>query len=704
MPFKEFTQAQEQFICAPIDGSLFVEGPAATGKTTAAIARLDRILETIPGYQILVISPQQSLGLPYRHFVMHENGHSGGIPKVTTMSGLAQEMAGIFWPAIRSVFQFTGQSNEPFFLSLETAQYCMARVVEPLLEQGYFQSVKIDRNRLFSQIIDNMNKSAIHGLPLDAISSRLQASAVDPVTLGNAFVQVEECARLFRTFCLANNLIDFSLLVTIASNYLFKEILPQQYLSSRFKVLLADNIEEDTPFAHAFFSQWLNSLSSTTMIFDHDGGFRTFLGADAENAYHLKTLCNNHLIIDEPIHPAGNIHSFRKRIVSCINRQSGNPSDNSFPDTIDLTVYQYLPEMIDGVIGRIDGLVRSGIPAENIAVLSPYLSEVLKFSLTEKLDKLGVPAQTSRPSREYLASSAIKAVLTLARIAHPAWHLPVSHYSFRGCLMRLVPNLDIIRGEQAAKALLASQQGEYTFRSFESLTNLALQECITFSIGQKLEKLFRWISEYRQGPVLPLDIFIQRLFGEILSQPDFRLHNDMDAANDISRLINSVRTFRSFSTSVFNFDEPALGGAYAQSIDQGLLPSSFSGSSRENEGVLIAPAHTFLMKNETVDFQFWLDIGSLGWWERLYQPLTNPYVYQSGWTEDAVWNEQREYTVNQDMMAKVVNGLLLRCRQGVIASIVQTNEYGTQNSGPLLKAFQKMIKKSKLKESNQQDV
>ena len=704
MLFEEFTQSQKRFIQAPIDGSFFVEGPAATGKTTAAIARLDRILENFSGYQVLVITPQQSLGLPYRHFVMHENAHAGGIPKVTTMSGLAQEMAGIFWPVIRTVFQFSGQSIEPFFLSLETAQYCMARIVEPMLEKGYFQSVKIDRNRLFSQIIDNMNKSAIHGLPLDAISVRLQSSAVDPATFGNAFHQVEECAHLFRTFCLANNLIDFSLLVTIASKYLFKEILPQQYLFSRFKVLIADNIEEDSPFAHAFFSQWLKSFSSTTLIFDHDGGFRTFLGADAKNAYYLKTLCDNHLTIDEPIHPAGKIHTFRKGIVSCINRETDYQSGSRFPENIDLTVYQYLPEMIDGVIGKIDGLVHSGIPPENIVVLSPYLSEVLKFSLMEKLDRIGIPAQTSRPSREYLASSAIKAVLTLARIAHPGWHLPVSHYSFRACLMRLIPNLDIIRGEQAAKALLASQQGDYAIRSFESLTNLTLQECITFSIGQKLEKLYRWISEYQQGSVQPLDIFIQRLFGEILSQPDFQLHNDMDAANDISRLINSVRTFRSFSTSVFNFDEPALGSAYAQSIDQGLLPSSFSGFNREHAGVLIAPAHTFLMKNETVDYQFWLDIGSLGWWERLYQPLTNPYVYQSGWTVDAGWNEQREYAVNQDMMAKVINGLLLRCRQGVNASIVQTNEYGAQNSGPLLKAFQKMIKRSKSKESMTQDV
>jgi len=43
----------------------------------------------------------------------------------------------------------------------------------------------------------------------------------------------------------------------------------------------------------------------------------------------------------------------------------------------------------------------------------------------------------------------------------------------------------------------------------------------------------------------------------------------------------------------------------------------------------------------------------------------------------------------------LINGLLLRCRQGVYASIVQTNEFGAQKRGPLLRAFQKLVKKGR---------
>ncbi len=49
------------------------------------------------------------------------------------------------------------------------------------------------------------------------------------------------------------------------------------------------------------------------------------------------------------------------------------------------------------------------------------------------------------------------------------------------------------------------------------------------------------------------------------------------------------------------------------------------------EAVLIAPAFTFLMMNRPATVQFWLDAGSSGWWERLSQPLTQPYVLSRSW-------------------------------------------------------------------------
>ena len=65
------------------------------------------------------------------------------------------------------------------------------------------------------------------------------------------------------------------------------------------------------------------------------------------------------------------------------------------------------------------------------------------------------------------------------------------------------------------------------------------------------------------------------------------------------------------------------------------------------DAVFIAPAYTFLMANRPVDYQFWLDIGSMGWWERLYQPLTHPVVLNRHWPEGRQWTDADEYAANQ---------------------------------------------------------
>jgi hypothetical protein len=149
-----------------------------------------------------------------------------------------------------------------------------------------------------------------------------------------------------------------------------------------------------------------------------------------------------------------------------------------------------------------------------------------------------------------------------------------------------------------------------------------------------------------------LDIFFKNLYGQLLSQKGFQFHNDFDAAHIIAKLIQSVRSFRLFSREIFGYDFSLIGKEYIQNVELGLIPAAFNNLSTDGNAVLIAPAYTFLMQNRSVAFQFWLDIGSLGWWERLYQPLTNPYVFRKSWGRGAIWTEQEEYETNQQLMGR----------------------------------------------------
>jgi hypothetical protein len=115
--------------------------------------------------------------------------------------------------------------------------------------------------------------------------------------------------------------------------------------------------------------------------------------------------------------------------------------------------------------------------------------------------------------------------------------------------------------------------------------------------------------------------------------------------------------------------------------------------------VLLAPAYTFLMSNRPVDVQFWLNAGGRGWWERLYQPLTHPYVLGRGWPphdrhdrNDAVWSDADEVETRQEALYRLTLGLIRRCRRQIYLGLSELGEQGYEQKGPLLQAIQRVLR------------
>jgi primosomal protein N' len=66
----------------PLSGTACLSGAAGTGKTTAAVARLERLFEQgIRGDQILVLAPQQALLEPYKQLLRSARGRAPNQPQ-----------------------------------------------------------------------------------------------------------------------------------------------------------------------------------------------------------------------------------------------------------------------------------------------------------------------------------------------------------------------------------------------------------------------------------------------------------------------------------------------------------------------------------------------------------------------------------------------------------------------------------------------
>ena len=227
-----------------LDKTVFVDGPAGTGKTTAAIERVKNLIRSgVPANSILVLVPQATLALPYRDSLRRSRVKTGGDIHTATLGSLAYQSIDLFWPLIADDIGFENPLERPHFLSLELVQYYMTRFIEPEIERhDYFNSVHITRNRLYTQIIDNLNKSAIVGFPHTDISHRLSTALRGEVEQAFIYEDAQACANLFREMCRQYNLLDFSLQVTLFADYLWKMEQPRRYLTRQYRHLIVDNI------------------------------------------------------------------------------------------------------------------------------------------------------------------------------------------------------------------------------------------------------------------------------------------------------------------------------------------------------------------------------------------------------------------------------------------------------------------------------
>ncbi|MCL4527955.1 MAG: hypothetical protein M1282_00900 [Chloroflexi bacterium] len=696
------TRNQLAVIEADSTSKLFLAGSAGTGKSTVGVERLKHLLASgISGDSILILTPQRTLQEPYLKIIQSPERIAGGEVTPATVGGLARRMVDLFWPLAADKAGFAHPDRPPVFLTLETAQYYMAHIVRPLLDQGYFESVTIDHNRLYSQIIDNLNKSAVVGFPFTEIGSRLDSAWIGDPGQRRIYQDAQDCATRFREFCLQNNLLDFSLQLEIFLNHLWPNPLVRDYLVKSYRHLIYDNIEEDIPRAHDLIREWLPQFDSALLIYDESAGYRRFLGADVDTAFALRELCDEQITFDESLVVSAGIAILSNSLVESIAPDltphpplrygEGAQGERS----LEIITSRFYPELLDTIVEQIRALLsNNGLPASDIVILAPYLSDALRFAITSRLEARGIPWRTHRPSRSLHDEPASRALLTLAALAHPHWNVRPSKFDVAYAL-KLALDMDLVRAQLLAEIVYRIK--DFTLSTFDQI-NPEKQERITFTFGNHYSNLRDWILNYREDQPLPLDHFLRRFFGEILSQPGFGFHRNLDAARVAASLIESVRKFRlAMEPSFVNRDHPDFdfGKEYFAVLQEGVIAAQYleSWKSENEETVLVAPAYTFLMMNRPVTVQFWLDVGASGWYERLDQPLTHPQVLSREWPAGRQWTFADEEQTDQQTMARLASGLLHRCRERLYLGISNLGESGFEQRGELLRAFQRVLAK-----------
>jgi hypothetical protein len=680
----------------------FLEGPAGSGKTTYAVEHLYQLLaQDVPANNILVLVPQRILGLPYRLAMQDQLRQFQGDVAMVTLSGLARRNVERFWPLIAEQAGFNPR-HEPIFLTIETAQYYMMRFTRPAIEEGLFDAISLAPPRIAAQLLDNMAKAAIADFPYAEVAERLMSAWGDR---HSSRLQIYEASHnigeAYRAYCREHNLLDYALQLEVFMHHLLPQEVFQRYFASRFQHLIADNIEEMGPLAHQFIAAWWEHWQSALLVYDSDAGFRTFLGADPENAIGLRDRCDQTLVMDQPLINDEPLIALELEVQRALNPvfAATPPPERNPMESVRYQYNTYYPQMIDWVAQNVIDLVESGVSPREIVIMAPFLSDSLRFTLQHQLTQAGVPTVSHRPSRALRDEPAARALLTLLQLGNPNWSLLAPPRSdVADTFSQVIDGLDPVRAKLLADIVYKPQHGG-SLSSFEQIKG-DVRDRITYQVGERYDQLRLWLlaATEEMGEVgWPPDYYLSRLFGEVLSQPGFGFHTHLDSGRIAAQLIESARKFRQV---LYPYEDEApdwhaVGEEYLQLVKEDVLAALYTGSWRDEslDAVLLAPAFTFLMRNRFVDYQFWLDVGSESWWERIDQPLTHPYVLMQHYPGHLPWTETDESEKQQERLHRITVGLIRRCRKAVYLGISDLGEQGYEQRGPMLYLFQQIMQR-----------
>jgi hypothetical protein len=359
---------------------------------------------------------------------------------------------------------------------------------------------------------------------------------------------------------------------------------------------------------------------------------------------------------------------------------------------------RFFPQMLDWVAEQVETLVAvEGVRPGEIAILGPRMTGAVRFALAERLGSRQIRTRAHHPSRPLRDEPAVQCAFTLSALAHPQWGLPLSRFDVAYALMQAIAGMDLVRAQFLTDIVYRVREGAPFLSTFEQIHAQA-QERVTYALGDLYEGLRGWLVDYGQefeegdqthrgDTNHQYDLFLGRLFEEVLTQPGYGFPPSSEAAEVMSNLIESARNFRLALRGILEPSGAPLGKEYVLTVQEGVLPAQFLPGWRDwpEDSILLASANTFLMMDRPVAVQFWLDAGSRSWLERPGQPLANPHVLSRHWPRNQVWTDEEEVQAGLDRLYRLAVGLVRRCRTRIYLAGAQLSEQGYEQRGPLIR-------------------
>lgn len=413
--------------------------------------------------------------------------------------------------------------------------------------------------------------------------------------------------------------------------------------------LILDDGDEITPICYDFIKFLSKQLKDVFIAFDSKGASRIgYLSADRTAVWEFEKLFNQTVtVLDiqtklkfDAENIFRNITENKHEILENFSAQS--PSKRS--------------SMIDKAAKKINELLKNNVKPSEISVITPIIDEMLKFTLSENINRQVIPLYLSG-SEKLIQNKLVLAAITILKINSERKD-SLCEFDLRNILVNILSIplkycREILENFDKNKTLI-----DYEFEYDEHNAKYS-------GFRTLLEKL--------------------AVSNKKMSEQVLDIYNDLIEFTSINP--NEINKFNFFIKELQDF-ENVFGNSVTERKDEILsqiensiiAENPYSVLEINDNNLVIGTPQKIIDNQIQTKYQIWLDISSDEWVKSDTGPLYNAWVFQRGWSKDE-YSIDDNIELSKEKTARILRKLTLCAQEHIYTYSSLFDSNGVENFG-----------------------
>ncbi|MBR1943108.1 UvrD-helicase domain-containing protein [bacterium] len=445
---------------------------------------------------------------------------------------------------------------------------------------------------------------------------------------------------------------------TLLFNYLYQNT----DVFNNIKYIFVDDADEITPVCFDFISSLKPQLTDIFVGCDSNGSSRTgYLSADKNIYIKFENLLNCEAkklsYCSKMAEDAENLYSNILGKSSCRLKYFSHISPSKRATMIDLAAL------------RVEDFLKAGFKPSDIAIITPTVDDMLKFSLKEKIKNSNLLFLSG--SEKLIQNPYVQSALTILKL-NTDLKKDLTEFDLRIILS------DVLE--------IPVRHCKSILEHFEKSKKVIDYEFNRAEYTEKYQK-FKKLTEELQNTKLRPSESVYKIYKEL-----FNFYgSNRNEINKFSFFIKELQDFEDVFGSDIKLEDVIL------QIENSVIAENPYSTIEINEKDLVIATPQKIIDNQIkTKFQLWLDVSSSEWVKNDTGPLYNSWVFQSDW-------DKNEYTINDDIelstqkTARLLRKLILCAKDFVYTFSSLFDVAGVENFGGIEQYFkQEEEKKSSI--------